>query len=148
VIYIVCKPMDIRISDGFRFEATFMPMDIFMGRARWGWWIWFGSGFVISVQTRSIVILIRCWLLLHALPGLARKMRGKGEIYRKWFKYVIRCDVTRICFSKTLITHIAETSNGAWASWRLVFLKKLKVTLASVNKIETKNLDVDHYEIY
>jgi hypothetical protein len=34
MMYIVCKLMDIRISGGFGFGATSMPMDTFMGGAR------------------------------------------------------------------------------------------------------------------
>jgi hypothetical protein len=72
----------------------------------------------------------------------------KVKFIENGLKYAIRCDLIGICFSKTLITHIAETSNGARAPWRPDFLKILKVTLASFKKIETKNLDVDHSEIY
>jgi hypothetical protein len=34
VMYIVCKPIDIRISDMFVFGAISMPMDTFMGKTR------------------------------------------------------------------------------------------------------------------
>jgi hypothetical protein len=34
MMYIVCKPIDIRISSGFGFGATFMSIDIFINKAR------------------------------------------------------------------------------------------------------------------
>jgi hypothetical protein len=49
--------MDIRISGGFGFGATSMPMDTFMGRQGETDGFEFGSDFAISVQTRSIAIL-------------------------------------------------------------------------------------------